>query len=295
MNGRAQAGGDRTTRLLQVMNSTSDRETIASRPDVDQPPAQPPFTSSTPEHVRKWVGEISRGLGLLFWTLLLSVFFVNAAGFALPFVGRPSADLKWIGLIHTAAGPLLVIAVFRLSAPGPQPASNRPRLRSSLRYCVILEFVVRIAYRFFRIADVQAVLSVVAIPFEAVSFTCVLLGLMYLRHLSEQFSFRRRAQVFRVFTWVYMSTWLVESALRFMPLSENSKLPWVMWLVFEIGVVSALDILALLLLWRFRTEVRRVLNAGECHVCEYDLTGNTSGVCPECGTRVWFIREKRDG
>ncbi len=23
-----------------------------------------------------------------------------------------------------------------------------------------------------------------------------------------------------------------------------------------------------------------------CHVCEYDLTGNMSGVCPECGTAV---------
>lgn len=25
---------------------------------------------------------------------------------------------------------------------------------------------------------------------------------------------------------------------------------------------------------------------GVCHVCSYDLTGNTSGVCPECGTAV---------
>jgi hypothetical protein len=24
--------------------------------------------------------------------------------------------------------------------------------------------------------------------------------------------------------------------------------------------------------------------AGHCPACEYDLTGNTSGVCPECGT-----------
>jgi ABC-type ATPase with predicted acetyltransferase domain len=26
---------------------------------------------------------------------------------------------------------------------------------------------------------------------------------------------------------------------------------------------------------------------GTCHKCRYDLTGNTSGVCPECGTKLW--------
>ena len=25
---------------------------------------------------------------------------------------------------------------------------------------------------------------------------------------------------------------------------------------------------------------------GRCRQCDYDLTGNTSGVCPECGTAV---------
>ena len=24
-----------------------------------------------------------------------------------------------------------------------------------------------------------------------------------------------------------------------------------------------------------------------CHSCGYNLTGNTTGMCPECGTRVW--------
>jgi len=31
---------------------------------------------------------------------------------------------------------------------------------------------------------------------------------------------------------------------------------------------------------------RRADRAGLCPACEYDLTGNTSGVCPECGERV---------
>ena len=29
---------------------------------------------------------------------------------------------------------------------------------------------------------------------------------------------------------------------------------------------------------------RRVIPAGHCQTCAYDLTGNTSGTCPECGT-----------
>ena len=31
---------------------------------------------------------------------------------------------------------------------------------------------------------------------------------------------------------------------------------------------------------------RRRIPAGHCQKCRYDLTGNTSGVCPECGLRV---------
>jgi hypothetical protein len=31
---------------------------------------------------------------------------------------------------------------------------------------------------------------------------------------------------------------------------------------------------------------RRRLSQGKCPNCCYDLTGNTSGVCPECGTPV---------
>ena len=35
--------------------------------------------------------------------------------------------------------------------------------------------------------------------------------------------------------------------------------------------------------WRIRREQRRA-RAGRCTACGYDLTGNVSAVCPECGT-----------
>ena len=31
---------------------------------------------------------------------------------------------------------------------------------------------------------------------------------------------------------------------------------------------------------------RRLIPAGHCQRCGYDLTGNISGVCPECGKRI---------
>jgi hypothetical protein len=37
------------------------------------------------------------------------------------------------------------------------------------------------------------------------------------------------------------------------------------------------------LLWKL---LRRRPKSGHCHKCSYDLTGNVSGVCPECGRPV---------
>jgi hypothetical protein len=38
-----------------------------------------------------------------------------------------------------------------------------------------------------------------------------------------------------------------------------------------------------LLLW---VKARRLPKAGQCRTCRYDLTGNSSGVCPECGMAI---------
>jgi len=43
--------------------------------------------------------------------------------------------------------------------------------------------------------------------------------------------------------------------------------------------------------WKLRARARRArrdarVRLGHCAACDYDLTGNVSGVCPECGTRV---------
>ena len=43
--------------------------------------------------------------------------------------------------------------------------------------------------------------------------------------------------------------------------------------------------------WALRTETRALVHRdrdrlGLCRACGYNLTGNTSGVCPECGTPI---------
>lgn len=49
---------------------------------------------------------------------------------------------------------------------------------------------------------------------------------------------------------------------------------------------------ALLPLWRFvaRPFIRlRRLRRGQCRECGYDLSANTTGVCPECGTKFFEV------
>ena len=66
------------------------------------------------------------------------------------------------------------------------------------------------------------------------------------------------------------------------------------WGPFHVRIVRVeyieIIILALILplLWMSRRIVKRVLRHRRdvCHRCGYNLTGNTSGVCPECGKPI---------
>lgn len=50
---------------------------------------------------------------------------------------------------------------------------------------------------------------------------------------------------------------------------------------------------ALLAWWSFRL-VRRRSQSGHCRKCSYNLTGNASGICPECGTPIRHRGPRRD-
>ena len=74
-------------------------------------------------------------------------------------------------------------------------------------------------------------------------------------HLSWQISLR--PQVHRNETWIILPTWAA-IAFVFLPTA---------------------------LIWRYDLRQRRP-KPGHCLGCGYDLTGNQSGLCPECGTSV---------
>lgn len=76
-------------------------------------------------------------------------------------------------------------------------------------------------------------------------------------------------------------SWFQNSCLRLVPhaMSTPSMKIWLFvpfWLPF---FAFAIPTIILLLHGRLKTE-------GCCLECGYDLTGNESGVCPECGTEI---------
>jgi hypothetical protein len=60
--------------------------------------------------------------------------------------------------------------------------------------------------------------------------------------------------------------------------------------IYDVGfpVWTPLPLFMACLLWHYRNRLRRFLRRrrNACVTCGYSLTGNTSGVCPECGTNI---------
>jgi hypothetical protein len=61
-----------------------------------------------------------------------------------------------------------------------------------------------------------------------------------------------------------------------------------LWFVFAVWSVLPLR---WWWLWRGRWRREWRIRQGRCGRCGYDLTGNTSGVCPECGAKIPVLSE----
>ena len=71
----------------------------------------------------------------------------------------------------------------------------------------------------------------------------------------------------------YKSTWIL-----------NVPFPWRGWAIHLswVSLFMLFTVVPTALLWY----VDRRFPPGHCQACGYNLTGNTSGVCPECGERI---------
>lgn len=82
-------------------------------------------------------------------------------------------------------------------------------------------------------------------------------------------------------------------------LAVASALGWVLtfiaeWLGIKPESTSLIHMFALIgllcipwfLTWRHHNHQNKLLRNNQCLGCEYDLTGNVSGSCPECGRQV---------
>ena len=63
---------------------------------------------------------------------------------------------------------------------------------------------------------------------------------------------------------------------------DGLPLPVTFLLPVVIGLANAWSAMRL----RRKKRERRQILEGHCRECGYNLTGNTSGVCPECGTKI---------
>jgi hypothetical protein len=85
------------------------------------------------------------------------------------------------------------------------------------------------------------------------------------------------------------------------------RLPWFVWLdllsvvllmlgtaadALDRGIALGLILLLSALGWLLYRRSRRYIPPGYCQKCGYDLTGNESGRCPECGTQVAVEQHK---
>jgi hypothetical protein len=64
--------------------------------------------------------------------------------------------------------------------------------------------------------------------------------------------------------------------------------PWFKWGIMLVGTIPAVSISYFVARKAYFHSMWQPFDPSlkKCHVCAYDLTGNLSGVCPECGTQV---------
>ncbi|MBN1511548.1 MAG: hypothetical protein JXB13_05995 [Phycisphaerae bacterium] len=79
--------------------------------------------------------------------------------------------------------------------------------------------------------------------------------------------------------------WFACGLVRLERLHAQSPIGWTWERGPEFWVIAAV-VVGFAALVRFVPETRSTRGPNRCRHCDYDLTGNVSGRCPECGTEI---------
>lgn len=227
-----------------------------------------------------WVERIRHGSTLLFWAVFIGDLGPNAVGLALPFVSGGLSHLKWCGVIHAAAGIPALIGVLALTTAAPTQEGNLHQnpMRTGLRIFATLEVIGRLARSTSRLTLDITSTGYFAVPLRVIGVLSLLVGLLYLRRLSQCFGLAKLARSLAVFLWVYVAVSVVADVVARAIIKETNLISSLLLLVPGIAVW----VWGLVLLRRFGNSLT-LIAAGNCAHCGYSLRGLPEARCPECG------------
>ncbi len=242
-----------------------------------------------------WLHRLRRGARLLFWSLLAAHLLSSTFGFLLPFLGGVRSDLIWSSLIYTLAILPALFGVFALSRRCPQDGLERPLSEALRLACGILatfEVLLNIIRTVSSFLFGRQYASELVYCFWPVGVFATVVVLIRIRQLARSLGVARLGRSFFSVTCVYVALVLADYLISGSSLEPKGRRADMLWVVMWTTLSTIVCIWVLVLIGRFGRKAGSVL-AGECGRCEYDLTGNESGTCPECGRAVISL-EKED-
>ena len=235
-----------------------------------------------------WETTVRSGLRLLIWTAIVGILLANLIGGAIPVicvaldVPEFSAELfhMCVPPIPAMAGVFFLIAIVRLTRRDPTrlASSGIDFLRGSVCMDVAMDLLVRLARVF--VGPNTLVLASMYLTYSL----CVVLIFFYVRRVALRFGQEKLARHavgigLAVVLLPYMMQAMVKVLGRWITISNYTQT--LVPLLFEGG----LFVVGISVLWRLANRMNGDMER-YCVHCSYDLTGNESGVCPECGTKI---------
>ncbi len=235
-----------------------------------------------------WLKRLRRGARLLLWSQVAAYLLVNVFGALSVFFGQPQAYLTWGVLIHTSASLPGLFGVFALSSRGPRDEPGQclsEPLRLACGGVAAFGWLLHVAWAVSTLVAGDQHRAAWELSSRIVGVLMVVLVLSRMRQLASTLVAAHLARSFLSVTYAYMALALADYVVFALVLGPDGGGADMFcgWALTGLGVV--VWIWGLVLLGRFASRIGTVI-AGHCGNCEYDLTGNVSGVCPECGTEA---------